>query len=137
MIFSDPKKTIIAITEVYVGSSHDFGIYKCENISQFIPKDKVVLVDNGFEGIEKNLPENKIKKPKKKIRGKQLNGGEKFKNKRISSERVKVEHAIGGMKRYRIVSDIWRNISRDINRTHKVVCGIWNFIVKSRGCDWL
>ena len=99
MIFSDPKKTIIAITEVYVGSSHDFGIYKCENISQFIPKDKVVLVDNGFEGIEKNLPENKIKKPKKKIRGKQLNGGEKFKNKRISSERVKVEHAIGGMKR--------------------------------------
>ena len=136
LIFSDPKKKIIALTEIYVGSSHDFGIYKYENVSQFVPKDKKVLVDTGFEGIEKYSSDLNIKKPKKKPKGRKLNGGEKLKNKTISKKRVKVEHAIGGVKRFRITSDTWRSITRDFNLTYKIVCGIWNFIVKSRSCDW-
>ena len=41
--------------------------------------------------------------PKKKPEGKELTAVEKQENKRISGIRIKVEHAIGGMKKCRIV----------------------------------
>jgi len=49
--------------------------------------------------------------PKKKPRGKDLTDGEKAQNKVISSIRVRVEHAIGGIKRMQITTDKFRNKS--------------------------
>jgi hypothetical protein len=47
--------------------------------------------------------------PKKKPRGKELTDEEKAKNKVISGFRVLVEHAICGIKRFRITTDRFRN----------------------------
>ena len=46
--------------------------------------------------------------PKKKPKGKELTCVEKQENKRISGVRIKVEHAIGGMKKCRIVKERFR-----------------------------
>ena len=51
-------------------------------------------------------PENiTVKMPTKKPKGKELTPEQKQKNKEISSFRILVEHAIGGVKRCRIVKE--------------------------------
>ena len=58
--------------------------------------------DTGFIGHRPDGVE--ICMPKKKPKGKELTAVEKQENKRISGIRIKVEHAIGGMKKCRIVT---------------------------------
>lgn len=85
-----------------------------------------VYVDTGFEGIKKLCPEVNIRKPKKKPKGRKLNGGEKLGNRNISRERVKVEHSIGGVKTFKISSDRFRGITFSMNEVLKTSCGLWN-----------
>jgi hypothetical protein len=59
--------------------------------------------DTGYQGF---APEGvKITQPQKKPRGKDLSGEQKEVNKGISKVRVRVEHVIGGIKRYKIVRE--------------------------------
>jgi hypothetical protein len=54
--------------------------------------------------------------PIKKPRGKELTPEQKEINRQISSVRIRVEHAIGGVKRFRIVKDqarAWKDNFRD------------------------
>ena len=115
---------------MYVGKSHDFGIFKEENIAELLPSKTPVYTDTGFEGIDKLRDDLNIRKPKKKSKSKKLNGGEKLGNRLISSERVKVEHAIGGVKRFKIVSAIFRGIKHSMNTTMEIACGLWNYHIK-------
>jgi hypothetical protein len=48
--------------------------------------------------------------PKKKPRNGTLTPQEKEENRRISSVRVRIEHVIGDIKRYRIIHDIIRSV---------------------------
>ena len=131
-MISDECRSITAISPVYTGASHDFGIFKEENISELLPTKTPIYLDTGFEGVGKLGDELNIRKPKKKPRGRRLNGGEKLGNRLISKERVKVEHAIGGLKRMKIASNIFRGISKSMNETIELACGIWNYIAKKR-----
>ena len=70
--------------------------------------------------------------PKRKVRGKELTKENKENNKAISSKRVLVEHAIGGVKRLRSVTDIYRNIKTGFeDKLILNACGIWNFYLKT------
>jgi hypothetical protein len=70
----------------------------------------------GFTGVDKDYPDACVMMPKKKPRGKELTAEEKAQNKVISSIRVRVEHAIGGIKRMGITTDKFRN--KSINYTN-------------------
>jgi len=59
--------------------------------------------DKGFQGCF--LPGITIFQPKKTLPGGELTPPEQATNRRISSIRIRIEHAIGGVKRYRIVKD--------------------------------
>ena len=54
--------------------------------------------------------------PKKDPKGGQLTDQEKETNRHISSIRIRVEHAIGGVKRFRIVKDKLRNWKEGVQR---------------------
>ena len=132
LIISDEDRYISVITPVYVGKSHDFGIFKTELMIDALPSGIPLYTDTGFEGLDKLRDDLIIKKPKKKPRRRKLNGGERLGNRLISSERVKIEHAIGGIKRFKIVSSIFRGISHSMDTTVEIACGLWNFHVRSR-----
>lgn len=88
-----------------------------------------ILVDLGFLGIKKNY-DGKIKIPDKKSKKSPLTEEQKLKNRSISKIRIKVEHSIGGIKRYQILSNRLR--SKDMTRYNHVagICaGLWNFIL--------
>lgn len=87
-----------------------------------------VRVDLGFLGIEKDYVCKELLMPNKKKKNQELSPGQKQENKLRASERITVEHAIGGMKRYRVLSDRLR--VQDVNLYNVVlgVCaGLWNF----------
>lgn len=97
---------------------------------ELLPAKTPIYLDTGFEGIDKLDDKLNIRKPKKKPRSRKLNGGEKRGNRIISSERVKVEHAIGGIKKFKIASSIYRGISTPMDIAIQVACGLWNFHIE-------
>jgi hypothetical protein len=71
--------------------------------------------------------------PRKKPRGKELTDDEKKRNRELSSERVIVEHHIGGVKRSRIVHDTFRNRKdKYVDLVMETACGLHNFRVSHR-----
>ena len=96
-----------------------------------VPKDSVLAQDAGFQGFR--LEGVAILQPKKKPRGGELSYADKVRNRLISSIRVRIEHAIGGVKRYRIVKDTLRNWKpgfRDL--VFATCCGLHNFRLNFR-----
>lgn len=130
---SDLNKRIVYLSDAYHGSCHDYKILK----SEFNPKQAKwfegleLIVDLGFLGIQKDYPA-KVKIPDKKPRKRTLTKAQKRYNRSVSQIRIKVEHAIGGLKRYRILADRLRirNMIR-YNQIAGICAGLWNFILNT------
>ena len=132
IVVNDEKKRILIVTKTAEGKKHDFKIYKDEGLGDAIPDDIPSYVDNGFQGIQKLCPRMTVIIPKKKPRGKELSTEDKENNREISKIRVLSEHAIGGVKRLGIVSDIYRNHKEDFDDDVMLVsCGLWNYYLKT------
>ena len=93
---------IVWLRLTYEGHVHDKKICDAEPFS--LPKGIRLWQDTGFIGHRPDGIEVCI--PKKRPKGKELTSDEKQKNKRIYGIRIKVEHAIGGMKKCRIVKEL-------------------------------
>lgn len=117
------------ISEAYVGKEHDYGLLK----EEFPPgqpwfKNKRVRLDSGFQGFQKDYECAEIYLPYKKARNKELTDEQKKCNRSNAGERIKVEHSIGGLKRYRILSDKARIKDwRLFNEIIGACAGLWNF----------
>ncbi len=96
-----------------------------------LPDDSKLVQDTGFEGFK--LENVAILQPKKKPRGKPLSALDKDVNRWLSSLRVRIEHAIGGVKRYRIVKDRIRNWKPGFkDAVFETCCGLHNFRLNFR-----
>ncbi|MFN4257563.1 MAG: transposase family protein [Saprospiraceae bacterium] len=131
MIISTKDKRIHYLSQVYVGKAHDYAILKEE-----FPPEKawfeglVVRLDLGYQGFEKDYKCSKVFIPHKKTKNTELTDLQKTENKGVSRERICVEHSIGGMKRYRILSERLR--VHDFKLYDDVLCvcaGLWNFYI--------
>src|SRR4030043_566946 len=132
IIVTDKNKKILLVTKTTMGKNHDYYSFKDENLGNNIPAKIKVFLDNGFQGIQKDYSKIRVIMPRKKPKGKELSEKNKIRNKKISSKRVIIEHAIGGVKRLRIVSDVYRNIKADFeDKIMLVACGIWNYYFKT------
>ena len=107
------------------GSKHDKACADAEGYS--LPRGSTLFQDTGFQGY---APQGaSIEQPTKKPRGKELSPEQKDENRKISSERVSVEHSIGGVKVFHVVSTIFRNIKEGFDDlVMETVCGLFNFV---------
>lgn len=90
-----------------------------------------VRLDLGFQGFKDLYPCKELFIPFKKPRKQELSIENKAQNKLQASERVMIEHSIGGLKRYRFLSDRLR--ARDVHfydLTLGVCAALWNFTLK-------
>jgi hypothetical protein len=112
------------LSETYAGSTHDIEIVKEEQWE--FPVGVLIFQDTGFQG---HNPKNAVVlQPEKKPKNKELSLMQKTSNKQISSIRVKVEHAIGLVKIYRIVKDTIRNWKYNFkDLIMEICCGLSNF----------
>jgi hypothetical protein len=95
------------------------------------PTDIDMDKDTGFQGYE---PAGvKTFQPQKKPRGKELTPAQKEHNTLISSIRMVIEHIIGGIKRCRIVKDLFRNTKEHYDDlVMEIACALHNFRVDCR-----
>jgi len=91
---------VLYVSPTVSGKTHD---KKLADICYQIPSGYELWQDTGYQGY---APAGvKINQPMKKPRGKSLTEEQKENNRAISKTRVRVEHCIGSIKRYRIVKD--------------------------------
>lgn len=125
-LISSLDKRILWLSKTYYGKVHDKKIGDLQPLK--LPLGIFIYQDTGFIG---HNPEGAtVLMPTKKPKGKELTTEQKQQNKEISSIRIAVEHAIGGVKRYRIVKDLFR--CRKFGFQHKVMqiaCGLHNFSI--------
>jgi hypothetical protein len=115
---------ILFLTDTVPGKKHDKKL--ADETMSFLPEGSRLAQDTGFQGF--TLNHVTILQPKKKPRGKMLTEMEKHVNQWLSSLRIRVEHAIGGVKRYRIVKDKIRNWKEGFrDSVFETCCGLHNF----------
>ncbi len=107
------------------GRRHDYDIYKKNH--PVIPKEVVIVVDLGYLGVETDFPEQLSALPYKKKINQGLSQEEKDYNTIHSKKRIVVEHTICRLKKYRIMSDIFRNKLRKYNKVTDIVAGLINY----------
>ena len=117
------------MSQTYEGKRHDKRIADEENPTY--PEDICVYKDTGFQGYE---PEGvKTFHPCKKPKGKELTPEQKEQNRLISSIRIVIEHIIAGIKRCRIVKDLFRNTKEQYDDlVMEIACALHNFRVHCR-----
>lgn len=128
IVVTNAKKRILVLTPSKHGRVHDKKLADKNILASRIPEDVSILADTGFQGIQHIHPNSLL--PKKKPRGGSLTDEEKAINRLISSARMAVEHAIGGIKRFRCVSDIYRNKNGLDDRLVNVAAGLWNLHIQ-------
>ena len=115
---------VIYLGETFEGSHHDKALY---DQAELVFPDQLhcLWVDLGFLGIEADGVRVFI--PEKKPKGKELTQYQKELNSLMASIRVKVEHAIAGVKRLKIIRNQirlhgWQARDRMMN----IACGLHN-----------
>ena len=127
LITADSK--VMLLTPSYEGRIHDKRI--ADRTDYFLPCGSYLYQDSGFQGF--SVAGVNIIQPKKKPKGRDLTVEEKENNRAISSIRIRVEHAIAGIKRYRIVKDKLRNSKKGFSDlVMETCCGLHNFRLNFR-----
>ena len=122
---------VLFVSVTVNGSMHDKKIADLHYANAFAQLKKIITLwqDSGYQGF---APENvKTEQGTKKPKNQELTTEQKEMNKLISSFRVRVEHAIGSIKRYRIVKDECRlRKNRYPYNVFAICAGLHNFRLK-------
>ena len=128
-VLTNAESKVVFLTPTCQGSIHDKRIADLTGYAP--PPGSVLYQDTGFQGFR--IPGVKIIQPKKKPKGQDLTPQEKARNRKISSIRIRVEHAIAGIKRFRIVKDTLRNTKKGFaDIVMETCCGLHNFRLNFR-----
>lgn len=133
-VIGNEECKIIFLTDTVEGKKHDKKL--ADEANYTLPDESVLLQDTGFQGF--TLDNVTILQPKKKPRGRELSPWDKALNRTLSAIRIRIEHMINGVKRYRIVKDKIRNWKpgfRDL--VFETCCGLHNFRLRFRPWRYL
>lgn len=121
-----PDRRILVLSQAYPGKAHDKGILNTEGWAEWIPDEVKIQGDSGFQGLQNEYVNVEI--PHKKPKGGELTAEQKAENRALAQERVVVEHAFGGLKRYGIAAQVYRNRKENFDdRSMLTAAGLWNF----------
>lgn len=115
------KGEIINVSNTAPGRKHDLRIrQRGSPISPTATK----YVDLGYQGWQKNS--NNVELPHKRPKGGQLTTEQKAENRQHSKIRVYVEHKFAQFKKFRILSETYRNFRRKHNMRVNIIAGVLN-----------
>ncbi len=105
------------------GKKHDFRLFK-ESRVHVLP-DTLLEADTGYQGLTGLHTNSRL--PKKRSKKHALTKQERRENREISRQRIFVEHAIRFVKRFRILSERYRNRRNRFALRFSLIAGICNF----------
>lgn len=128
LMVSDEAKRILCLTQTKPGARQDYFRFKQAGLGEVIPEDVAVWVDLGFLGIVKDYPLLQVVIPHKSSKNHPLTPLQKTENRLISAVRICIEHAIAGVKRFRCLTDPYRNKGLVLaDKFMLIACGLWNY----------
>jgi len=122
-IIVDKRTRAIVATTTSSGKTHDFTLFK--QSKTHIKKETKIKTDTGYLGMKK-LHAN-TEHPIKNSKHHRLTEDEKRYNHILSSQRVANEHAIGYLKRFKIIAERYRNRRKRYGLRVNLLAGICNF----------
>lgn len=129
ILLIDEGCVIRFLSDTHAGKWHEKSIVDDEQY--VLPAGSVLYQDMGYQGfVVANVT---IQQPTKKPRGGELTSVQKDENRRIASEKMRVEHTMCSVKRCRIVKDkirYWKDSIRDM--VMRIACGLHNFRLRHR-----
>ncbi len=105
------------------GKKHDFRLFK-ESRVHILP-DTLLEADTGYLGLTDLHTNSSL--PKKRSKKHKLTKQERQANKEIGKQRIVVEHTIRFVKRFRILSERYRNRRKRFALRFSLIAGICNF----------
>jgi hypothetical protein len=118
----DKQSSKIICTNFSHGKKHDFKLFKDSKV-RWVRQIRGI-VDSGYTGI-KHLQQNS-QLPKKRSMRKPLTKDEREMNRKIASVRALNENVIGRLKRFKILSDKYRNRRKRFGLRFNLIAGIYN-----------
>ena len=129
LVISDFGRVIHYVGRLWNGKTHDKCIYNYE-LSDLDYAGKGRLVDLGFHGLQADGEQDPVLMPWKKPRGEKLSQEDKEDNRFLASVRIRVEHAIGGMKRFFILRHTHRfHYNHTTYDAIQLCAALWNLKV--------
>jgi hypothetical protein len=119
----DKSSAMVICTNFAKGKTHDFRLFKESRVH--IKENDKATTDTGYLGIKKIHSNTSL--PKKKSKHNPLTKEDKIRNRELSSERVLNEHVLGKLKRFKIISDRYRNRRKRFGLRFNLIAGIYNF----------
>ncbi len=112
------------------GKRHDYDLYKGNH--PVIPKQVVNVIDLEYLGIETDFPEQLSALPFKRKRKQDMSQKEIDYNRIHSKKRIVIEHTICQFKKYRIMSDVFRNKLKKYNKVSDIVAELVNYRIMNQ-----
>lgn len=112
------------------GKTHDFRLYQESNL--LLSKETLIKGDSGYQGIQERHQNSTT--PYKRKRHTSLSKAEKQRsreaekqhNHSLSSKRIFVEHVIGRLKRFKVISERYRNRRKRFGLRFNLIAGVYN-----------
>jgi hypothetical protein len=131
IVMTDETKRILMVSPTKSGRRHDKRLADKFSYVSGVPPHVSIFADSGFQGIQHQHPNTLVSKRGRK--NAPLSDEERENNHVIASLRIVVEHAIGGMKRFRIMVDRLRmKMGFDEDRVSRLCAGLWNWHLLNR-----
>jgi hypothetical protein len=128
LVLAAEDRSILWLSPTKPGARQDYYRFKQTQLGYAIPEDVAVWVDLGLMGISKDYPVLDVVIPHKSSKHHPLTASQKAENRVISSFRILVEHALAGIKRFRCLTELYRNKGRALaDQFMLLACGLWNY----------
>lgn len=105
------------------GKKHDFRLFKESRV--LLRKDTALQADSGYQGIHRVHECSTI--PRKNTKKNPLTRDDKRFNHELSKKRIEVENVLASLKKFRILSDRYRNRRKRFGLRFNIIAGIHNY----------
>jgi hypothetical protein len=133
-IITDVKSgRILHVSDTVEGKRHDFKLFQ-DTVTPTAKDGGIkILADSGYQGIKKKFPGLSVATTFKRFRGVlKLTKKQKRHNRDLSKVRVRVEHALGKMKQFKVLAHVYRHAKNAYNTFFRATAGIINLRISMR-----
>lgn len=109
------------------GPNSDLSLFRTSSVH--LPPEVWYLADGGYQGLQALHPQTLV--PVKKPKNGSLKPEDKHNNSRLAKLRIRVEHVICWLKRFRIIKERYRNRRRRFGLRFRLIAGLYNFELDS------
>lgn len=129
-VMATKQKIILHVADSSPGRVHDYKYFQKTGVPEWLEQHPEIKarVDLGYLGAADDYPEADMVLPAKRNRWhKTLTRSQKIMNTKKAKARIPVENNLANLKKFKILSETFRNLKEHYSATFKSVCFLSNF----------